>query len=311
MSRSPWLLLALLAPAVAQAGYQVSTFRKETKLGANFWNIGSLIDGKFDSCWQSDPEADNVGQWIEIDVPKGDVDKVAMVIGWDKDEETFLDYARVKKAKVEVFDMAGGAQKKVHEQVVSFEDKRGWQVMDLTDAKVGDQFTGGRVRITVSETYEGKDYPALAVSEALVHMKEFDVPGLKLKTAPEASEAGKVPENLVDGSAKTVWASAAPGPVSFELEVGSYGVSSIGVAAGPKTHGRPKNVEFEIEGNVTKAELADKPEMQWVQLPAVVGYTGSLWADITVRVVDVYPGGDGKGVGITDVKVRATNLDDL
>ena len=36
--------LILLAPTVAMAGYEVSSFKKDAKLGTNYWNAASALD---------------------------------------------------------------------------------------------------------------------------------------------------------------------------------------------------------------------------------------------------------------------------
>ena len=75
-----FLAMVLLVPALAYAGYEASSFKKEDKLGKNYWNAPSALDSKTETCWQVDPEQDNAGQWISVDVPSGtDVDKLGMI----------------------------------------------------------------------------------------------------------------------------------------------------------------------------------------------------------------------------------------
>ena len=50
-------IAALLAPAIALAGYEVSSFKKEDKLGANYWNAASALDSNMETCWQINGEA--------------------------------------------------------------------------------------------------------------------------------------------------------------------------------------------------------------------------------------------------------------
>jgi hypothetical protein len=303
----------LLVPAVAFGGFRVSSFKKETRTGANSWNAASALDGKMETCWQTDPEQENAGAWFEVDLPRGEVDKVAMVIGWDKDEQTFKDYPRVKTVRVEVFGNESDENARLVEQTYSFEDKRGWQSFDLPDTKVGGEMNGGKVKITVVDVYEGSDYPNLAVSEVLVHLKEQDVSAgsVKYKVPPANSADGKTGDEMLDGNVKTVWAAKGP-TTEFDIRAEGFGVSSIGIVPGPAGSARPKTVEITTNDITTSHVLADKPgEAQWVLLPAVVGYTGSAWGAIKVKVVDTYPGKTDQNVAIADVKMKYTNFEGL
>lgn len=303
------LIASLLLPAVALGGFSVSSFKKETRLGSNTWNAASAIDGNLETAWMTDPEQENAGQYFEVDVPKSEIDKVALVIGWDKSEDDFKDYARVKTLKVEVFDQAGGDDtgKLVSEYTARFEDQRGWQVIDIPNAKVGDEVFGGRVRMTITSTYPGVDFPNLAVSEVLVHLAEIDAPA-SISEAPTSVAAGHAPEAMTDGKSTTFYASESPEGVRFELGSAGFGLSKIGFTQGPKSHARPKTVKVTYSEQERTFTLEDKTGMQWFELPAIVGYTGSGYGDVTVEVVDTYAGAAG-GVGIGEVALKATTFE--
>ena len=49
--------------------------------------------------------------------------------------------------------------------------------------------------------------------------------------------------------------------------------------------------------------------MQFFELPSIVGYTGSAWGSVTVKVLESYPGSSSDSVAITEVKLKATNYD--
>jgi hypothetical protein len=301
----------VLVPAVALAGFRVSSFKKETKLGANYWNAAAALDSKLESCWMVDPESANVGEWFEIDLPKGTVDKLSLVIGWQRDESTFKDYPRIKTVKVEIFGSESDESAKVGEQLLTFEDKMDWQTMDLPDTPIGGEISGGRVRITVVDVYPGEDYPNLAVSEVLVRMKDQDVSkeAVRMVTPPAASATGHDAPLMLDGDAKTYWASGAAGEASFQIKAEGFGVSSIGIQPGPLTSARPKTIEIQTNDNTVTYTMADKPELQWFELPSLVGYTGSSWGPVTVTVKDTYPGKTDQNASITDVKLRYTNYE--
>jgi hypothetical protein len=307
-------LLVLCVAMPASAGFEASSFKRESKLGKNHWNAGAALDAKLDTCWQVDPEQENVGQWIQLDVPLGTVDKLGAVIGWDRDENTFFDHARVKKAKIEV------TAKKISGEVVamgegeaSFEDKRGWQVVDVPDVKVEGEYLSATVKITVLEVYEGKDYPNLAVSEFRVHLKEFEADSLAFGATMPSSEAeGHLGFDMMDGDKRTFWSATAP-TGTFSLVAPGYGLASVGIMPGPASHARPKTVKLVNQAQEVVHTLQDKPgEMQWLLLPTMVGYTGGSWGEITVEVVDSYPGSDASaGVAISEVKVNGASVEEF
>ena len=302
-------LLALLGlPLVAQAGFRTSTHKKDSRKGDNFYAAGAALDSKSETCWQSSPEKGNEGQWIEIDTPSGEIDKVALIIGWDQDENAFFDYARVKKARVEAWSVEGGNDTQVLEAEVTFEDKRGWQIVEVPDTKFGGEFGGGKVRLTVLETYPGKDYPNLAVSEFRVHLKEFAAETLMMEVEPENSADGHGPENLWDGSERTYWAST-DNSGTFGFSAKGYGLASVGIKSGPKPHARPKTVKVEANDLEVTHVLEDTDKMQWVLLPVVAGYTGGAWGTAKVTIVDTYEG--EKGVAVSEVKINASTLEDF
>ena len=301
------LILSLL-PAVAFGGFRASSFKKETRGNANTWASGSALDNDMSTCWMVDPESENKGEWIEIDVPQGEVDKIGMVIGWGKSAQSFTDYARIKSARVQVISMGGDEEKQVLEHDITFEDASDWQVIDIPDTKVGDEMSGGKVRITVTDFYEGEDFPMLAVSEVLVHMKEAEVPSPKLVDAEIPTAEGFKTESLFDDNARTAWVSEGE-QVSLQVEAMGFGLSGFGIASGPRTYARPKTVVVVVGLNAQTVTLEDKPgAVQWISLPAVIGYTGSVWEPVEFKVVDTYPG-TKPGVGIGEIKLKYTNYD--
>lgn len=316
MRRLAFVSLVLL-PAVALAsGFRASSFKKETRLGANYWNIASALDGKMDTCWMVDPESENVGEWFEVDVPRSEVDKLGLVIGWAKDEATFKDYARIKAVKVEMFGDAKAEDVKVGEATIAFEDKMGMQWIELPDTKVGGEITGGKVRVTVTEVYGGEDYPNLAVSELIVGLKEMDVPStaIPFRTEPP-SVAGHAAAMMTDNNPATFWSGTGDG-LEFDIRPEGYGVSSLGIVPGPAGSARPKTVEItvsDITVSVTLPEpkAGEKPVPTWVNLPSVVGYTGSAWGTIHIKLIDSYPGPKDPNVAIGELKLRYTAYEAL
>lgn len=306
----PALILAL--PVAAHAGFEASSFRKEDKLGKTYWAAASALDSKPETCWQVDPEQQNVGQWIALDVPAAEVDKLGVIIGWAKDDETFGDYARIKAAKIEIMDSGSGTPTVVATANVTFEDKPGWQLVDLPDTKVGGEVLGGRVKLTVTDVYPGRDFPSLAVSEVRVHLKEFPAGSMALSRPFDSEVAPNTAAMATDGNAKTFWAANGPA-ATFAVKGPGFGLASIGIQSGPKAFARPKTVEITANQAVSKQVLPDTPgAMQWVLLPCLVGYTGGAWGEVEVKILDSYPGDVAtNGVAIAELKLNAGSIEEF
>lgn len=302
------LAMMALWVGVAHARPEVSSFKKESRLGANYWNASSALDANPETCWQTNPEAQNVGSWIAIDTPSATIDKLGMIVGWDVDEPTFKDYARIKSAKVEIFQTSPGGEPELKaEASVSFKDERGYQVVELPNTRVGgEMLAGGRVKITVTAVYPGKDFPNIAVSEVRVQLEEFEAGTLRVGTPPASGNAAR----LVDGSSRTAWVSDDT-TAKFTLQAPGYGLASLGLVQAAKTYARPKTIKVTANDNEATHTLADRPGVkQTVLLPYIMGYTGGSWGDIGVEVVDTYPGSQEK-VAIGEVSLQAGSIEDL
>ena len=309
MRRLVVLSALLLIPAGAMAGYRVSSFKKETKLGANYWNAKSAIDEDLETCWMVDPESTNTGEWLELDLPKSTVTGLKIMTGWGKDEDHFKDYGRLKKVKVQIYSSAGGKDAMVGEKVVEFTDSFEFQTAELPASAVGDELNGGRIRLTVEEIYPGKDYPTLGVSEVLVRLEEKDAPA-KMTGDPSSAAEGHEGALVSDDDAKTFWAARSGEEESISVIAMDWGVSSVGIQAGPASHARPKKVRVTVANQRKEVELENSDKLQWVELPAINGFAGSAWGAVEVEVLESYPGSEeGNGVGIAEIKLKATNYE--
>ena len=303
------LFAALLLAPTANAGAVASSFKPETRLGANYWNAASAIDGKMETCWMVNGESANRGESVTIDIPKGEVDKLSMVIGWAKDSTTFFDYARVKEVRVEVMSYNDDRQLvPVGTASAKFEDKEGWQTVDIDNFPVGTDEAGGKVKISIVDIYPGKDYPNLAVSEMLVVLKESDnVPPV---SAVSGADTGHGKELMSDSKPTTFWSAPAQ-DASFTLNPSGFGLSRIGITDGPKDYARPKKVSVTVGGHTNTADLPDAAGPQWIDVPAMNGYSGSAWGNIDVKILDTYPGTKNTSVAISEVTAKATTYEGL
>lgn len=305
-------LLALLTTDEALAGAKVSAFQKDSKKGSNYWSGSAAIDGKNETAWMVPGESPNLGEWIQFDLPKGDVDKIAIMPGFAKDEETFKDYPRIKKLRVDVYDLDDDQNlKQVGSAEISVEDKMELQTIDIPDIKVGSSgLFGGAMKLSVVEIYSGLDYPNFAVSELAVVLKEFDAPSAKAATATTSTDGHGI-ELASDEDTKTFWS----GKDGAELTVtrGGYGVSSIGFIPAGKDWARPKTVEVVVGNAKLKTVLPDKVDATgvWAALPSFNGYTGGSMDDIQVTIIDSYPGAKSTDMGVSEIKFKATCLESI
>ncbi len=299
-------LVLLFVPAAAYAGATASAFRAEHRKGANFYNAPSAIDGNPTTAWVVPGESANRGEWIMLDLPKCTVDKVGMIVGWTFDKEHFQDYPRLKKAKIEVFAL-DDAQNLLPRgsAVAEFADKPEWQVVDIADLPVGDDLFGGKIRFTVVDVYGGRDFPNLALSELRVYLKEFDV-GPKITQSSDAVGTNTI-DLATDENPKTFWVTETDG-AGFTLDTSGYGVSTIGIVPGPKTHHRVKTVEITANDRTLTTTLPDAQTIQWAEVPTITGYTGGAFGDIQIRILDTWPGTDAR-LAITEIKARATSFE--
>lgn len=302
--------LLLAGSLAAHAGATASDFKAERRLGANTWNAQAAIDGKPETAWMLPGESKNKGEWIILDVPKSTLDGIGMNVGWIKDDETFADYARVKSIKVEAmaYDENNELQP-VGEATAEFEDKAEYQVVDIDDIMIGDDLFGGKVKITITDVYPGRDYPNLAISELCLHLAEFDAAPIVEEVSSEAQ--GHTRDMMVDDSTRSYWVATAA-DAAITLKIAGFSVSRLGITAGPKDYSRPKKLRFTAHRRSHEVELANSGDAQWVEIPAIVGFTGSGYQGsefepLEIEILEVYPGSRyPEQVAITEIDAKAT-----
>lgn len=302
------LVAILLCPAIALAGATASKFKKENKLGANYWNAQSAIDGKMETAWMVPGDSANLGEWIMLDLPKGNLDKVAIVPGWAESDESWTDYPRIKKLKLDLYCCTDSDKMDTtFTTTIDLADQPGVQVVDVEDAVIGNELFGGKLKLSVVEIYPGADFSNASISELTIYLKEFDAP-VTLSDASGESEGHILPD-MTDKNPKTFWAAPVAG-AGFSFEASGYGLSSIQITHGPKEYARAKTVRITANGRSSEAEIPDKPGAWPVLIPAVTGYTGSAWGTVKVEVIDTYPGTKPE-LAIAEMVAKATNYEGI
>ena len=298
------ILLLAASTQLALAGASVSSFKKDSRKGANYWNGGSAIDGKLETAWMVTGESENKGEWILIDGPSGgcSLDKISMINGFAKTEDTYKDYSRVKEVRIDIleYDSNLDLQPTSKSATVSFEDTIENQIVDIEDLKI-DSENGGKFRITITDFYPGKDYSALGVSEVMLHLGEFEIP-TKIVSVSNGSE-GSDDMNLFDGSTRSLWLAESGATVELEGTM-----SHVGLIAGPSTYARPKKVKISTGGREIVHDLPNTSKVNWLLVPSVTGYTGSNWDTVTLEILETYPGSKPQ-VGIAEIQLRATTFE--
>ncbi len=299
--------LAALTAGVAYAAPEASHFKPENKLGPNYWNAKSAIDNNLETAWQVPGDSANTGEWLMLDVPASTVDKVAIFPGWGASEETFADYARVKEVKIEIFCCTGDEKMtSLFSGTFPVEDKAELQVIDIDDTRVGNDLgMGGKVKLTVTGFYEGRDFPNLAVSEVLVQLATYDAAAEI--DASLADDGTHILPNMQDDNPATFWAGPADSTITFEAS--GYGIAGVLIQPGPATYARPKRVRVTANDKVLESDLQNDASPQFVPVPSIMGYTGSAWGEISVEILDVYPGSTNAEVAIAEFKPQATSYD--
>ncbi|HCH61191.1 MAG TPA: hypothetical protein DFR83_00205 [Deltaproteobacteria bacterium] len=313
MTRLPLIALSMgvlfTATGVAHAGAVVSNNQKETRKGANYYAGNAALDGKDETAWLLPGDSENIGEYIIIDVPRINIDKLQMKAGWHRDEDTFKDYARVKKVSIEASYYNSGMELVPGPKVVEaeFVDEMGWQMIDLDDIVVEDATNGGKLKITILEVYPGKDFPQVAMGDLVVHLGEFDaVPKIQ---SPSTEDEGSI-LNMQDENTRTSWIAPADN-ASFSVKGGGVMLSSLDITSGPATHARPKTLKLTVKNRTETVDLPNSAGPHHVILPSTVGYTGT-WNAVKVEVVDVHPGKThADKVAIAEITGKATALDGL
>ena len=134
---------------------------------------------------------------------------------------------------------------------------------------------------------------------------EFDADPVVKSASSE--EAGHDKGMMADKNAKTFWAGSSA-DATFSFEAAGFSLSQVGIQPTGKDWDRVKKVEIVANGRSVIRDVPDNATaISWIEIPSVVGYTGSAWGTIEVKVLETYPGAKNAGkLGITELKAKAT-----
>ncbi len=305
-------IFALWLPATALAGAVASSELKDSWGESGAASSNSAVDGKLDTAWIEGNENDGVGEWIELDLPRGTLKSFTVSVGKGPDEVQFKRYARPKQIDIDLFSL-DDAQNPIQVTQIThaFEDTWGPITIEAGDQLIGGDLWGGKARFTIRAVYPGTDFDTLvAISEIQATFKDDPCPTMVVEMSSNEGDKGK----LTDESPKSVWIAAGGAEEWVTVESPDWSISRIGIFPGHGSsssnfaaYSRPKTVEIRVMMETFTVTLEDKREMQWFDLPVTGGYNGSSWGEVRVQVKDVYPGSSHAEVAISDIMLAAIN----
>ena len=312
--RSPFLVLVgvLLVPGLALAGATASSELKDSWGESGKQSANAAVDNDVATGWVEGNEGDGVGEWIELDLPRGTLISFTIHPGMGPDDTQFQRYARPQQVDIDIFSLDDMQTPKQVKQIThTFEDAFGPVTIETEELQVGEELWGGKAKITIRSIYPGTDFDTLvAISEIRATFKEDDRPKpVVIEVSSNAAEQGK----LCDEKNNSAWIAEGGAEEWVTIEAPDWSISSVGIFPGNASsssswaaYARPKTIEVRVNMDTLTLTLEDKKEMQWFELPISGGYNGSCYGEVRLQVTDVYPGTRSE-VAIGEVDIRAIN----
>lgn len=309
-------LAAALYPAPARAAVEAKSYYKDPLKEEYTFAPRSATDGDLETGWIEGNEGDGVGEWLQIDVPKGEITRLQVQTGIGKDAAIARKYGRVKEASIELFSLDDSQNPVPVKQVAfTFQDVPGLQDIPLGGpVTVGSELWGGKIKITIRSVFKGTDFDTnIAIGEVLATYKEDEAPTVAVDASGDGPGGSR--EALVDENLKTPWVAAGGVGQWFEVESPDWAISGIGLIPGNnktpadwKAGARVKDVEITVNGVGQIHTFADKPEMQWVPFKVVGGTNGGHYGPVRVEVKSIYPGTQNQNVSVSEARIRAISF---
>ncbi|MCK6529238.1 discoidin domain-containing protein [Myxococcota bacterium] len=311
------LLVALAVPSGdAGAAVEAKSYYRDPLKEEYTFAPSRAADGDPETGWIEGQEGDGAGEWLQLDVPKGEIVKLQVQTGIGKDAATAARYGRVKDATIELFSMDDDQKLVPIKQIpFTFQDVPGLQEIPIGGpVKVGSDLWGGKIRLTIRSSYKGTDFDSnVAVGDVLATFKEDTAPTMVLDASGDGPGGSR--DALVDEDEKTAW--IADGGVGqwIEVEAADWAISGVGLVPGNnkspatwKANARVKDVEITVNGVGQLHTFADKPVMQWVAFPPKGGTNGGHYGGVKIEIKSVYPGTENQSAAISEVQIRAISF---
>ena len=298
----------------AFAGADVSGFNKISSQGQNFYEGSAAVDQKTDTAWMTAADSKEEMEWIQIDAPnqKSKLTQIRVINGYAKDEQTFKDYSKIKKLKIEAFQYNEAMELYSNNSTVMVELKNTAepQIITLPKAVEIKSTNGGKYRFWIAEIHKTgtENYPEnIALTELSMYLADDEV-------GPKIASEENVPEgqdifNALDGKKSTIL------KVRKETILGFEGVDAAltrvqVIATTDRRYARPKKIKITTGGREAIQEYPEKRSRKqkpvWIWLPSVTGYPGgSSWDTTYVQILETYPGTKYEEIGISELKFRA------
>ena len=306
------ILGLLLVPGLALAGATASSELQDSWGESGKQSSNAAVDNDLATGWVEGNEGDGVGEWIELDLPRGTLLNFIVHPGMGPDDTQFQRYARPQQVDIDIFSLDDQQVPQQVKQVThTFEDAFGPVTIETDELAVGGELWGGKAKITIRSIYPGTDFDTLvAISEIRATFKEDDRPKpVVIEISSNAAEQGK----LNDEKNNTAWVAEGGVEEWVTVEAPDWSISSVGIFPGNASsssnwsaYSRPKTLEVRVNMDTFTVELEDKKEMQWFELPISGGYNGSCYGEVRIQVTDVYPGSRSE-VAISEIDIRAIN----
>ena len=146
----PAFALTLALPAVALAGATASTSLKDSWGESAKTSPGAAIDNKPETAWIEGNENAGVGEWIQLELPRGTLVSFDVLAGMGPDEGQFQRYSRPKQIDIDIFSLDDEQNPKQVKQVThSFEDVYGPVTIEVGELAIGEELWGGKAKFTI------------------------------------------------------------------------------------------------------------------------------------------------------------------
>lgn len=295
----------------AYAGAEVSGFNNITGQNANMWSAIAAIDNNMETAWMTSANSQEELEWIQIDAPTQPtkLTQISIVNGYAKDADTFKNYSKIKKLKIEAFAYNESRELFSTKNTVEIELQKTAEPQLITLPKPLElsSASGGKYRLWIVEAYkpEGENYPDnIAMTELKLFLEDEDI-------IPKIEEE----ENMVEG--EDIF-SAMDDKKSTHLKLttetklgfdgGDNSMTRVAIVpSSDNRYAKIKKLEVSVGGRTTVQEFPEKigKDPIWIWLPSVTGYPGgSSWDTTYIQVLETYPGSKFPEAAISELKFR-------